>query len=43
MPDWQDNGFVLGVRRFGENGAVLSVLTSNHGRHLGLIDGVRCL
>ncbi|MBO5997860.1 MAG: DNA repair protein RecO [Alphaproteobacteria bacterium] len=37
MPDWQDNGFVLGVRRFGENGAVLSVLTSNHGRHLGLI------
>ena len=37
MPDWQDTGFVLGTRRFGENGVILSVLTSNHGRHLGLI------
>ena len=37
MPDWQDTGLVLGTRRFGENGVILSVLTSNHGRHLGLI------
>ncbi len=37
MPDWQDTGFVLGTRRFGENGVILSVLTANHGRHLGLI------
>ena len=37
MPDWQDTGFILGTRRFGENGAILSVLTSQHGKHLGLI------
>lgn len=37
MPDWQDKGFVLGARRFGENGVILSVLSSTHGKHLGLI------
>ena len=37
MPDWQDSGLVLGTRRFGENGVILSVLTAEHGRHLGLI------
>lgn len=36
MPDWQDTGFVLAVRRFGENGIILSALTPTHGRHLGL-------
>ena len=37
MPDWQDKGIILGTRRFGENGVVLSALTYEHGRHLGLI------
>ena len=41
MPDWQDEGFVLGGRRFGENGVILSVFTKTHGRHLGLVRSKR--
>ena len=37
MPEWQETGFVLGTRRFGENGVILSLITPSHGRHLGLI------
>lgn len=37
--DWQDEGVVLGLRPFGENGAVLEALTRAHGRHLGLVRG----
>lgn len=37
MPDFRDEGFVLGARRHGENGVILSLFTKEHGRHLGLI------
>jgi DNA repair protein RecO (recombination protein O) len=37
--DWHDEAIVLGLRHFGENGAILEVLTREHGRHLGLVRG----
>lgn len=37
--DWTDEGIVLGLRHFGENGAILEALTRAHGRHLGLVRG----
>ena len=36
---WQDEGIILAVRRHGECGAVVSVFTSGHGRHAGLVRG----
>lgn len=36
---WQDDGIVLGVRKHGETGAILELLTRAHGRHLGLVRG----
>lgn len=39
MEIWQDQGIVLGVRRHGENGAVVSLLTENHGRQAGYVRG----
>lgn len=36
---WADRGLVIGVRRHGETGAVLELLTRDHGRHLGLVHG----
>lgn len=40
MEQWQDQGIVLAVRGHGENGAVVSLLTENHGRHAGYMRGV---
>lgn len=37
--DWTDDAIVLGLRQFGENGAILEALTRAHGRHLGLVRG----
>ncbi|MEL6828834.1 MAG: DNA repair protein RecO [Pseudomonadota bacterium] len=36
---WQDQGVVLGGRRFGESGLILDVLTAKHGRRSGLVYG----
>jgi DNA repair protein RecO (recombination protein O) len=36
---WQDEGLVLAVRRYGESSAVVSLLTHAHGRHSGLVRG----
>jgi DNA repair protein RecO (recombination protein O) len=36
---WQDEGFILAVRRHGESAAVVSVFTAGHGRHAGLVRG----
>jgi DNA repair protein RecO (recombination protein O) len=36
---WTDEGIVLGVRRHGEAGAILELMTREHGRHLGLVRG----
>lgn len=37
--EWTDDGIVLGVRRHGESGAIVELLTRSHGRHLGLVRG----
>jgi len=37
--EWTDEGIVLGVRRHGESGAIVELLTHEHGRHLGLVRG----
>jgi DNA repair protein RecO (recombination protein O) len=34
--EWRDEGIVIGVRRHGERGVVLDLLTREHGRHSGL-------
>jgi len=39
--DWQDRGFIIGVRKHGETSIILEVLTQAHGRHLGLVRGGR--
>lgn len=37
MPDFRDEGLVLGAHRHGESGIILSLFTKEHGRHLGLL------
>lgn len=37
--EWSDEGIVLGVRRHGESGAIIELMTRGHGRHLGLVRG----
>jgi DNA repair protein RecO (recombination protein O) len=37
--EWSDEAFVLAVRPHGENAAVLTALTRDHGRHAGLVPG----
>lgn len=37
--EWTDQGIILSVRRHGESGAVLHLLTREHGRHAGLVRG----
>ena len=37
--EWTDTGFVLAARPHGEGGAVLQLLTREHGRHAGLLHG----
>lgn len=37
--EWSDHGIVLSARKHGETAAILSLLTSEHGRHAGLVRG----
>ncbi len=37
--EWTDDAIVLSVRAHGETGAILEVLTRDHGRHMGLVRG----
>jgi DNA repair protein RecO (recombination protein O) len=37
--DWRDTGFVLSARRHGESALIVELLTSEHGRHAGLVRG----
>lgn len=39
MEHWTDQGIVLSARIHGEGGAVVSLLTENHGRHAGYVHG----
>ena len=34
---WSDQGIIINIKRYGENRLIVSVLTQNHGRHLGLM------
>jgi DNA repair protein RecO (recombination protein O) len=38
---WSDEGLVLGLRKHGESGVILELMTRAHGRHLGLVHGGR--
>lgn len=38
---WSDEGIVLSVRPHGETSVIAELLTSSHGRHLGLVRGGR--
>lgn len=37
--EWSDDAIVLSSRPHGENGAILELLTRDHGRHAGLVRG----
>ncbi|MFV3038025.1 DNA repair protein RecO, partial [Klebsiella pneumoniae] len=37
--EWLDEGIVLSARPHGENAAVVTLLTPEHGRHAGLVAG----
>jgi DNA repair protein RecO (recombination protein O) len=37
--DWTDTGIVLAARKHGETSVIVSLLTAEHGRHLGLVRG----
>lgn len=39
MESWSDQGIVLQARLHGESGAIVSMLTENHGRHAGYVHG----
>ena len=39
MIEWQDEAVVLGVRPHGEAGALVQLLTRDHGRHAGMVRG----
>ncbi len=39
MEQWQDQSIILALRRHGENGAVLSLLTCENGRRAGYVRG----
>ena len=41
MESWQDQGIVLAVRAHGENGAIVSLLTEEQGRHAGYVRGAQ--
>jgi len=41
MESFEDQGIVLSVRGHGENGAVVALMTENHGRHAGYVRGAR--
>lgn len=36
---WQDQGVVLGARRYGESSWLVSLMTLDHGRHKGILRG----
>ncbi len=39
--EWRDEGVILSVRRHGETSAIAEILTSGHGRVMGLVRGGR--
>ena len=39
--EWRDEGLIIGVRKHGEQSAIIEAMTRAHGRHLGLVRGGR--
>lgn len=39
--EWQDEGLVIGARKYGEAAVILELMTRGHGRHLGVVRGGR--
>lgn len=39
--EWRDQGIIIGTRRHGETSLIVELMTSDHGRHLGLVRGGR--
>jgi DNA repair protein RecO (recombination protein O) len=39
--NWSEEGIVLAAREHGESAAIVSLLTEEHGRHLGLVRGAK--
>ncbi|MGJ0506902.1 MAG: DNA repair protein RecO [Methylocystis sp.] len=39
--EWQDEGLVVGARKYGEAAVILELMTRAHGRHLGVVRGGR--
>ena len=41
MEEWQDTGIILTARMHSENDAIVSIITQNHGKYTGYINGAR--
>src|SRR5271154_5152485 len=39
--EWRDEGLIIGVRKHGEQSAIVEAMTRAHGRHLGLVRRAR--
>src|SRR3569833_500476 len=39
--EWRDEAIVIGARKHGETSVILELMTSEHGRHLGVVRGGR--
>ncbi len=39
--EWRDEGLIIGIRKHGEQSAIVEAMTRAHGRHLGLVRGGR--
>ena len=39
MPEWVEEALILSVRPYGENSALITLLTPTQGRHAGLVRG----
>ena len=41
MPEWDDFGFILSAKKYGEKGLIVNILTEAHGRHIGWINNYK--
>ncbi|MDC1411572.1 DNA repair protein RecO [Amylibacter sp.] len=39
MMEWNSEGVIVSVRKYGENSVIIDTLTPTHGRHLGVVRG----
>lgn len=39
--EWQDEGLIIGLKKYGETSVILETMTRAHGRHMGLVRGGR--